>query len=108
MWRFNYSACEQRPLQFKIDKLEGSAANAAPQARRKVLIRPELFPEIMAGLDHSDRRIRLRCADIAEKVTASDPGLLQSFASLLLELARTPHEPEIQWHLAQMPSAPQL
>ena len=30
------------------------------------------------------------------------PRLLQSFASLLLELARTPHEPEIQWRLAQM------
>lgn len=88
-----------------LSRLEGGDLRSIGEAdviAKEVLASPEHFPEIMAGLTHADRRVRMRCADIAEKVTACVPRLLQPFADTLLKLAQTARDPEMRWHLAQM------
>ena len=69
---------------------------------RRVLADPGLLTEIIDGLSCGDPLIRMRCADVAEKVSARIPGCLHADAAALLALAKTAHEPELRWHLAQM------
>ena len=58
--------------------------------------------EIIAGLGNGDRIVRMRCADVAEKVSARQPTWLAPYKSVLLDLAGGAQEPEVRWHLAQM------
>lgn len=44
---------------------------------RQILAKPELVPELIAGLFHTDAVVRMRCADVAEKVSASHPEWFQ-------------------------------
>lgn len=69
---------------------------------RAVLAAPFRFGEIVAGLAHEDLLVRMRCADVAEKVSKEHPDWLQSHKRKLLELADRPSEQELRWHLAQM------
>ena len=72
----------------------------------KVLAAPELLPGIVAGLEDADPVVRLRAADVAEKVSAKRPRLLAPHKATLMRLIRTAQEKELRWHLAQM--APRL
>lgn len=68
----------------------------------KVLKEPGRFAEIIDGMTHSDLLIRMRCADVAEKVSARHPEWLQCYKRRLLGLAASATEQELRWHLAQM------
>jgi HEAT repeat protein len=74
----------------------------ADLAVRQVLDDPALFAEIIGGLSHEDPLIRMRCADVAEKVSLVHPGWLTPHKPALVHLAATSTEQELRWHLAQM------
>src|SRR5438067_13731444 len=74
----------------------------ADEVSGMVLKRPALFPELMAGLWNADPVVRMRAADVAEKVSRNQPELLQPFKAELLGLLREASEQELRWHLAQM------
>ena len=44
----------------------------------------------------------MRCADIAEKVSAAHPEWLKRHKQALLSFASTVQEKEVRWHMAQM------
>jgi HEAT repeat protein len=44
----------------------------------------------------------MRCADVAEKVSAAHPEWLQRHKQVLLSFASTVQEKEVRWHMAQM------
>jgi hypothetical protein len=67
-----------------------------------VMREPFRFAEIIDGLTNLDRLIRMRCADVAEKVSSRHPDWLQPHKGRLLELAEVAEEQELRWHLAQM------
>jgi len=69
---------------------------------RSVLADPGLLTDIIDGLSSDDRLVRMRCADVAEKVSARIPGCLRPHAAILMVLAESAPEPELRWHLAQM------
>lgn len=69
---------------------------------RSVLADPGLLTHIIDGLSSDNRLVRMRYADVAEKVSARIPGCLRPHAAVLMALAATAHEPELRWHLAQM------
>ena len=69
---------------------------------RKVLDEPTHFAAIIDGLSNEDAVVRMRCADVAEKVSAVHPHWLSSHKSTLLDLAAKSTEQELRWHLAQM------
>ncbi len=67
-----------------------------------VLEKPESFPELMECLWSDDPVVRMRAADVAEKISAQRPDLLKPFKAELLGLAHETTEAEIRWHLALM------
>jgi hypothetical protein len=67
-----------------------------------VLERPALFGDVIGGLTHDDPLIRMRCADVAEKVSVAHPEWLQPHKQALLTFASTVQEKEVRWHMAQI------
>jgi hypothetical protein len=63
---------------------------------------PVLFGEVVRGFTHDDPVIRMRCADVAEKVSADHPEWLKRHKQALLSFASTVQEKEVRWHMAQM------
>ena len=61
-----------------------------------------LFSQLIAGLWSDDKGLRMRAADAAEKVTRTNPGLLQPYKKELLGLMLETSQPELRWHLAAM------
>jgi len=67
-----------------------------------VIKNPKLFQEVFKGMTDSDPLIRMRSADIAEKVSKQHPEFLSSFKSRLIKkVAKIPQQ-EVRWHVAQM------
>jgi len=69
---------------------------------RAVLREPQRFAEIIDGLSDDDPLARMRCADVAEKVSLQHPEWLRPYKRRLLALADRAAEQELRWHLAQM------
>jgi len=88
-----------------LAKLEGGdrrSIGRADEVVQDVLHDPALFDEVFRGLWSENDLIRMRCADVAEKVTLTHPELLQPYKQPLLErVARIPQQ-EVRWHVAQM------
>lgn len=63
---------------------------------------PELFPELIAGLWSEDPLVRMRAADVAEKVTRKKRELLLPYKRELLGLMAETEQQELCWHLAAM------
>ncbi len=73
-----------------------------------VLSRPRLFDEVFAGMLNDDPLIRMRCADVVEKVTAQKPQCLAPYKTQLLKKVARIEQQEVRWHAAQMFSRLQL
>ena len=69
-----------------------------------VIASPDRFREIFEGILMDDSLIRMRCADVAEKVSKIRPDLLKPYKYRLLEEVSKINQQEVQWHLAQMMS----
>jgi hypothetical protein len=69
---------------------------------RRVLADPSLFGQVIEGLSSSDVLVRVRCADVAEKISRTHPDWLQPHTEILLRLAVQAVESEVRWHIAQM------
>jgi hypothetical protein len=67
-----------------------------------ILKTPPLLEDVVAGFSHDDPVIRMRCADVAEKISVVYPKWLQPHKDALLSFASTVQEKEIRWHMAQM------
>lgn len=88
-----------------VDQLSGGDLRSIGASNRvvtQVLGNPDLFAELIAGLEHPDRIVRSRCADAAEKITMRQPAWLEPHKATLLALLATAQDPEMRWHLAQM------
>jgi hypothetical protein len=67
-----------------------------------VLADPTLFPLLVDGMLDANPLIRMRAADAAEKITASQRTLLQPYKTKVLnEVAPIPQQ-EVRWHVAQL------
>lgn len=69
---------------------------------QQVLADPSKLVEIIAGLSTADPVVRMRCADVAEKVSVTHPEWLQPHKKVLIKLAARATQHELSWHLAQM------
>jgi len=63
---------------------------------------PQLLADVIRGFTHEDPVIRMRCADVAEKVSAAHPEWLQPHKGAVLSFARRAKDKEIRWHMAQI------
>lgn len=79
------------------DRRSIGAANEAVPA---VLAQPELLEVLFQGLDGGDPVLRMRCADVAEKVSAKRAQLFLPYKDRLFGLLAASRQQEIRWHVA--------
>ena len=88
-----------------VEQLAGGDLRSLGNARtveRAVFADPSLFNEVFAAMSSADPRVRMRAADVVEKVTRTAPERLQPFKKQLLhQIARIPQQ-EVRWHAAQL------
>jgi len=72
------------------------------EVERMVSRNGELFPRLIAGLWSADPLVRMRAADVAEKVTRSNREVLRPYKKALLDLMVEVKEKEVRWHVAVM------
>ncbi len=65
---------------------------------------PSLFPELFNGLYENDSIIKMRTADVIEKVTRKKPVLLSGFNSKIISIMESSVQQEVCWHMAQIVS----
>ncbi len=88
-----------------LDELRGGDRRSIGRSNQVVEIvrqKPALFPALIDGMHHEDELIRMRAADVVEKLTMANPEWLQPFKAQLIKLAARATQQELRWHLAQM------
>ncbi len=88
-----------------LKKLEGGDRRSIGRANEvveEVLNDPTLFDPIFQGMLGDDSVVRMRCADVAEKVTARHPEYLEPYKQALIERVARIEQQEVRWHVAQM------
>ncbi len=63
---------------------------------------PSLFREVFDGILQNDPIIKLRSADVIEKVSSRYPRYLQPFKNKLINDISKIKQQEVRWHVAQM------
>ena len=74
----------------------------ANEAAKFVLENPQIFDDLIIGLNESDDVIRGRTADALEKVARERPDLLIGHLQQMMDLARTEEVPVVKMHLAMI------
>lgn len=88
-----------------IQKLKGGDLRSIGKAQEvvnDVLENPSLFGDVFEGMLDSDPVVRMRSADVIEKVSKMRPEYLQPFKSRLLKEVCRIEQKEVRWHLAQI------
>ena len=60
------------------------------------------FDSLFTLLFHPDRKIAMRAADAAEKLTAKNPAFLKPHREKILQLLKCAAHIELKWHVAQL------
>ena len=88
-----------------IQELAGGDRRSIGQANKvaaQVLENPALFESVFDGLLSDDPALRMRCADVMEKVTRVRPEFLAPYKRRLLREIAKIDQQEVRWHVAQV------
>jgi hypothetical protein len=89
-----------------LQKLRGGDRRSIGRANEVVTLvlkDPKLITELLDVIQHDDDPlIRMRSADVLEKVTALHPEWLQPHKRLLINEISAVDQQEVRWHVAQM------
>ena len=92
-----------------LDKLSGGdrrSIGKADEVAGDIEKDPALFDDVFVGLTVKDPVLRMRAADVVEKVTFDRPDLLNSHKKEVISILSTAKQQEVCWHMAQI--APRL
>ncbi len=92
-----------------LDKLRGGDLRSIGQANevvQEIEKNAALFGKVFSGLYDRDPVVRMRSADVIEKVTLNKPELLSGYTSRVISILASAEQQEICWHMAQV--APRL
>ena len=88
-----------------LDKLRGGDRRSIGRANEvvaEVLQDPALFEPVLYGMLDDDPLVRMRAADVVEKVTVRHPEYLVPHRKLLIGAIAPIEQQEVRWHVAQM------
>ena len=88
-----------------LEKLKGGdlrSVGKANEVLKSVLKNPILFKKIFQGISDTDPLIKMRAADVAEKISRQHPEYLQPFKTQLINDVVKITQQEVRWHAAQM------
>lgn len=94
-----------------IDQLLGTdrrSIGKANEVAAQILVDPTLFAPVFEGMLGEDDVLRMRCADVIEKVTLTRADLLVPYKERLIHEVAQIDQQEVRWHLAQLFSRLQL
>jgi hypothetical protein len=87
---------------FLIDQLTDGdlrTIGVADSVVKVAMNQPELIPEIVAALEFGSPGLRMRSADVLEKISFENPQLLQPFKDDFIAIGRATDQNEVQWHM---------
>lgn len=88
-----------------LDKLSGGdrrSIGKADEVAGDIEKEPALFDDVFVGLTVKDPVLRMRAADVVEKVTIDKPDLLTSHKKEVISILSTSEQQEVCWHMAQI------
>ncbi len=88
-----------------LDKLRGGdlrSIGRSNEVARDIEKNVSLFETVFKGIYDSDPLIRMRSADVIEKVTQNKPELLSNHTSEVISILTTAKQQEVCWHMAQI------
>ncbi len=88
-----------------LHKLKGGnlrSIGKADEVVQDILNKPSLFKKGFKGMTDNDPLIKMRSADVIEKVSARHPDYLQPFKDRLINEVSEIEQQEVRWHVAQM------
>ena len=88
-----------------LEKLAGNdrrSIGCANEIVAIVLSNPLLFDTVFNGMRSEDPVLRMRCADVVEKITAIHPEYLAPYKQCLIDEIAQIDQQEVRWHVAQM------
>ena len=92
-----------------LDKLRGGdlrSIGRSNEVAEDIEKNVSLFETVFKGLYDSDPIVRMRSADVIEKVTQLKPELLSNHTPEVISILTTAQQQEVCWHMAQI--APRL
>ena len=92
-----------------LKKLRGGDLRSIGQANevaQEIEKNSALFGAVFSGLYDRDPVVKMRSADVIEKVTKNKPELLSGYTSQVISILVSAEQQEVCWHLAQV--APRL
>ena len=88
-----------------LEKLTGGDRRSIGRSNEVVnlvLRNPKILEIVFEGLLSDDPVLRMRCADVLEKVTALHPEYLDPYKERLIREISMIEQQEVRWHVAQM------
>ena len=88
-----------------LQKLKGGdirSIGRAEEVVQDILNNPVLFTEVFEGMLDDDPLVRMRSADVLEKVSSKHHEYLQPFKNRLIGEVSQVRQQEVRWHVAQM------
>jgi hypothetical protein len=67
-----------------------------------VLHDPTQCAALVDAMSNDDPVVRMRAGDAAEKISRTNPEILEPYKARLLQAAAATEQPSLRWHLAQM------
>jgi hypothetical protein len=93
---------ELEPILKKLVGIDRRSIGNANEVVSDVISDPSLFNIVFKGISCDDPVLRMRCADVVEKVTARHPEfLVRCKRTLIHEVAKIDQQ-EVRWHVAQL------
>lgn len=95
----------KKTMQNILDKLSGGdlrSIGKADEVISDVLKTPTLFSEVFKGMKHTHPLIRMRSADIVEKISKMHPEYLKPHKEELINEIAEIEQQEVRWHVALM------
>lgn len=93
---------EKNPILEKLAGTDRRSIGNSNEVVVEVLTNPSLFESVFNGMQSDDPVLRMRCADVVEKITADHPEWLVPYKqSLIYKISRI-NQQEVRWHVAQM------
>ena len=88
-----------------LNKLQGGNLRSIGRANevvQEIEDNPSLFHEVFSGLSDNDPVVRMRSADVIEKVSKNRPELLSGYSSKVISTLGSVSQQEVCWHMAQI------
>jgi HEAT repeat protein len=90
------------PILNKLAGTDRRSIGKSDEVVADVLANPALFDAVFEGMLATDPVLRMRAADVVEKITAQHPEYLRPHKSTLIRQVARIDQQEIRWHVAQM------